>query len=212
MKRLFDITCATLLLLLFCLPLLAIAVTIWLTSGRPIVHRSRRVGKDNQEFVMPKFRTMRTEVPQLATHLLTDATEWLTPLGGLLRRTSLDELPQLWSVLRGDMSLVGPRPALYNQLDLIEQRTRWGVHRLVPGITGWAQIRGRDNLSIAEKVALDEEYLNRRSLLLDVGIILATILKVIRGDDVVNSSHGNATGSAATVSTVVAPSTSRAAA
>ena len=212
MKRFFDVACSAILLLLIGLPMLAIALAIWLTSGRPIVHLSRRVGKDNQDFLMPKFRTMRTDVPQLATHLLSDATKWLTPLGSLLRRTSLDELPQLWSVLKGDMSLVGPRPALFNQYDLVEQRTCCGVHRLPPGVTGWAQIHGRDNLSIAEKVALDEEYLKRQSLLLDVQIILATAIKAIRGDDVVDSRANAVANSMERFGDAVAPPISRPAA
>ena len=135
---------------------------------------------------MPKFRSMRTDTPALATHLLPRAETWLTPIGGLLRKTSLDELPQLWSIIKGDMSFVGPRPALFNQYDLISQRAELGVHQLLPGLTGWAQINGRDELPISEKVALDAEYLERQSFFLDIKILLLTVVKVIQRDNVVH--------------------------
>ncbi len=189
MKRVFDCSCAVILLLLFALPMLLIALAIKVSSTGPMIHWSRRVGKDNKTFFMPKFRTMRTDAPQLATHLLPDSERWITPVGAWLRRTSLDELPQLWTVLQGEMSTVGPRPALFNQFNLVEQRSRCRVHQLLPGITGWAQIHGRDKLTIAEKVALDEYYLHHQTLWLDIRIILATAKKAIRGDDIVNGSE-----------------------
>ncbi len=161
--------------------LLAIAVAVRLTSPGPALHWSERVGRDNALFAMPKFRTMRLDTPQVATHLLSEPDRWVTPLGRFLRRTSLDELPQLWSVLKGDMSLVGPRPALFNQADLVALRTEAGVSRLRPGITGWAQVNGRDELPIPEKVRLDAEYLRRRSLMLDVALILRTLLHAVAG-------------------------------
>jgi O-antigen biosynthesis protein WbqP len=179
-------------MLLFALPMLLIAAAIKLTSRGPVVHWSRRIGKGNQEFLMPKFRTMRTDAPQLATHLLSEPARWITPVGVLLRRTSLDELPQLWTVLKGEMSIVGPRPALFNQFDLMEQRTRCGVHQLVPGLTGWAQVHGRDNLSIGQKVLLDELYLRHRSLWLDICVILITVKKAVRGDDIATGSTSGA--------------------
>nr|WP_243625869.1 sugar transferase [Phenylobacterium hankyongense] len=154
--------------------LVALAVAVRLESPGPALHWSRRVGRGNCFFAMPKFRTMRTDTPQVATHLLADPERWITPLGRFLRRTSLDELPQLWSVLKGDMSLVGPRPALFNQDDLVALRTEGGVDRLRPGLTGWAQINGRDELPIPDKVKLDCEYLERMSLLFDLRILLAT--------------------------------------
>nr|WP_240609622.1 sugar transferase [Phenylobacterium deserti] len=155
--------------------LLVIGLAVRLESPGPALHWSKRVGRGNRIFLMPKFRTMRVGTPDVATHLLTDAARWVTPLGAVLRRTSLDELPQLWSVLIGDMSLVGPRPALFNQDDLVALRTEAGVHRLRPGVTGWAQINGRDELPIPQKVALDAEYLQRRSLAFDIRILFATV-------------------------------------
>jgi O-antigen biosynthesis protein WbqP len=158
-------------------PLFAVvALLIRITSRGPILYWSDRIGQDNTIFSMPKFRTMRVGTPPAATHLLTNPGAYLTPIGTFLRRTSLDELPQLWSILRGDMSFVGPRPALFNQDDLVALRTRYGVHRLRPGLTGWAQVNGRDNLSIEEKVGYDVEYLNRRSIALDAHILLLTAL------------------------------------
>lgn len=164
--------------------LLALGVAVRLDSPGPALHWSRRVGRDNAIFRMPKYRTMRTDTPDVATHLLPDPERWITPLGRFLRRTSLDELPQLWSVLIGDMSLVGPRPALFNQDDLVALRTQAGVHRLRPGVTGWAQINGRDDLPIPEKVRLDAVYLQRRSLAFDVSIIVRTALSAARGTGV----------------------------
>lgn len=173
-KRAFDIVVALAGLALGWPVLLALGVAVRLTSPGPAIHWSRRVGRHNREFAMPKFRSMRTDTPDVATHLLEDPDHWVTPLGRVLRKFSLDELPQLWSVLVGDMSLVGPRPALFNQHDLIALRTRWGVERLRPGVTGWAQVNGRDELPIPEKVRLDREYLERQSFGFDLAIILAT--------------------------------------
>jgi O-antigen biosynthesis protein WbqP len=183
-KRLFDAAASGAALLLLAIPLLTLAAAVRLTSPGPALHWSRRVGRDNVLFAMPKFRTMRIDAPQVATHLLEDADQWLTPLGAFLRRTSLDELPQLWSVLVGDMSLVGPRPALFNQDDLVALRTAAGVETLRPGVTGWAQINGRDEVSIPEKVALDAEYLRRQGLWFDLTILLRTVLPVVTGKDV----------------------------
>jgi O-antigen biosynthesis protein WbqP len=181
LKRAFDIVIALAGLAVGWPVLLALALAVRLTSPGPAIHWSRRVGRDNRLFAMPKFRTMRTDTPDVATHLLPDPQRWITPLGGFLRRTSLDELPQLWSVLVGDMSLVGPRPALFNQDDLVEMRTQAGVHRLRPGVTGWAQVNGRDELPLPEKVRLDAEYLARRSFGLDLRIILATARAALTG-------------------------------
>lgn len=178
MKRAIDICLALPILVLTSPLMLCIALMIRVTSKGPALHWSDRVGRDNKIFSMPKFRTMRIDTPQLATHKLDNADRWMVPGGRLLRSTSLDELPQLWSVLRGDMSLVGPRPALFNQDDLVTARTRVGVHRLVPGLTGWAQINGRDELSIPEKVAFDRHYAIHRSHLLDLQILLLTVIRV----------------------------------
>ena len=161
--------------------LLLLAIAVRLESPGPALHWSRRVGRDNILFSMPKFRTMRIGAPNVATHLLGDPDQWITPLGRFLRRTSLDELPQLWSVLKGDMSLVGPRPALFNQDDLVALRTAGGVHRLRPGLTGWAQVNGRDELPIPQKVALDLEYLRRRSLAFDLQILATTARTALSG-------------------------------
>jgi len=168
----------------FSLPMLVVALLVKLTSRGPVVYWSDRVGKDNAIFRMPKFRTMRTETPAVATHLLNDPDYYLTPVGKFLRKSSLDELPQFWSVLTGDMSFVGPRPALFNQDDLIKLRTDKGIHRLVPGITGWAQINGRDELPIPVKVGFDEEYLKRRSFFFDLKILWMTFLKVLKREGV----------------------------
>ena len=178
-KRLFDILLAILLLAAFGLPMCLIAIAIRLTSEGPALYWSRRIGRDNVEFRMPKFRTMRVGTPALATHLMTEPDAFLTPIGRVLRRTSLDELPQLWSILVGDMSFVGPRPALFNQDDLIELRARAGIDRLVPGLTGWAQVNGRDELPVDEKVRFDAEYLVKRSFWLDLRIIYLTIKNVL---------------------------------
>ena len=183
-KRLFDLVlvlCAALFLLL---PVVLVALAVRITSKGPILYWSNRVGRHNILFKMPKFRSMRTGTPAVATHLLSNPDAYLTPIGSFLRKSSLDELPQLWSILKGDMSFVGPRPALFNQADLIALRTQCGVHELVPGLTGWAQINGRDELPIPEKVALDVEYLHRQSFWLDLKIIGLTAIKVVRRDSV----------------------------
>ena len=166
--------------MILAIPMLLLAAAVRLTSPGPAIHWSKRVGRGNRLFPMPKFRTMRIDAPQVATHLMTDPDRWLTPIGGFLRRSSLDELPQLFSVLAGRMSLVGPRPALFNQDDLIASRMRKGVDALRPGLTGWAQVNGRDELAVAEKVRLDEEYLNRRSLMFDLKVMMMTIAKVVK--------------------------------
>jgi O-antigen biosynthesis protein WbqP len=184
LKRAFDVSAALLMLLLFALPMLVIAILVRLTSPGPALHWSDRVGRDNKVFRMPKFRSMHVGTPPLATHLLANPEVHITSVGRFLRHSSLDELPQLWSVLIGDMSLVGPRPALFNQGDLLEARTAIGVHVLRPGITGWAQINGRDELPIATKVALDAEYASKRSLWFDLMILWLTIWRVARREGV----------------------------
>jgi O-antigen biosynthesis protein WbqP len=176
LKRAFDIAVASVGLLVGWPVLLVLGLAVRLDSPGPAIHWSKRVGRGNRSFRMPKFRTMRIDTPDVATHLLAEPGRWITPLGRFLRRSSLDELPQLWSVLAGDMSLVGPRPALFNQDDLIDLRTRAGVERLRPGVTGWAQVNGRDELPIPEKVRLDREYLERMSFGFDLRIIAATAL------------------------------------
>lgn len=183
-KRTFDVILALLLGVVIALPCLLVWAAVRLTSAGPALYWSDRVGIDNKIFRMPKFRSMRIGTPPVATHLLADAKTHLTPIGSFLRRSSLDELPQLWSILVGDMSFVGPRPALFNQDDLIALRTRHGVHKLVPGLTGWAQVNGRDELPIPQKVAMDVEYLQRRSLLFDLRILWLTAMKVLRRDGV----------------------------
>ena len=182
-KRIFDLLLAGLAALLLCVPACLLALLVRLTSRGPALYWSDRVGRHNRIFRMPKFR-MRLGTPAVATHLLTDAQAFLTPVGSFLRRSSLDELPQLWSILVGDMSLVGPRPALYNQHDLIALRTERGVHQLLPGLTGWAQVNGRDELPIPRKVELDVEYLQRQSLWLDIRILWLTLVKVVRREGV----------------------------
>lgn len=183
-KRLFDIVLCLLALPLLLLPCLLVALAVRLTSPGPVIYWSDRVGRHNRLFRMPKFRTMRLGTPGMATHLLPNPGDYLTPVGAFLRKTSLDELPQIWSILKGDMSLVGPRPALFNQDDLIEMRTANGVHELLPGLTGWAQVNGRDELQILEKVRLDTEYLHRRTLRLDMHILWLTLEKVLRREGV----------------------------
>lgn len=184
MKRCFDAVLSLFLLCLFIVPLLLVALLVKLTSSGPVLYWSDRVGKGNGIFRMPKFRTMRTDTPAVATHLLNDPDRYLTPIGGLLRKTSLDELPQLISICKGDMSFVGPRPALFNQDDLIALRTEKGVHVLTPGLTGWAQINGRDELPIPVKVDFDEYYLLHQSLMLDLKIIALTAAKVLSREGV----------------------------
>lgn len=181
MKRLTDLLLALLASLLLALPLLLVALWVKTTSPGPVLYWSDRVGRNNALFRMPKFRSMRIDTPEVATHLLERPEQWLTPIGSFLRRSSLDELPQLWNILRGEMSLVGPRPALHNQHDLIALRTRDGVHTLRPGLTGWAQINGRDELAMDQKVALDAWYLQHRSLALDLRILARTALGVLCG-------------------------------
>ena len=184
MKRLFDLLLAIFLVTLFALPLLLIALAVRLTSSGPALYWSDRVGKNNHIFRMPKFRSMRTDTPAVATHLLSDPKSFLTPIGSFLRRSSFDELPQIWSVLVGDMSFVGPRPALFNQDDLIGLRTEKQVHTLVPGLTGWAQVNGRDELPIPLKVNLDVEYMQRQSFSFDIYILYLTFIKVLGAKDV----------------------------
>lgn len=184
MKRLFDLFLALTAVCIFAIPLLVVAVLVKVTSPGPVLYWSDRVGRRNRIFRMPKFRSMRVGTPAVATHLLSDPASHLTPIGSFLRRSSLDELPQLWSILVGDMSFVGPRPALFNQDDLIALRTKAGVHELQPGLTGWAQINGRDELPIPEKVALDAEYLRQQSFWFDLRIIWLTALKVVKSDGV----------------------------
>lgn len=184
MKRVFDLVCALLALIIFAVPMLIVALLVRLTSRGPALYWSDRVGRNNVIFKMPKFRTMRVDTPAVATHLLDEPERWVTPMGKFLRGSSLDELPQLWSILTGDMSLVGPRPALFNQDDLIALRTNRGVHTLTPGLTGWAQVNGRDDLPIPRKVELDEYYLAHQSLLLDMKILLLTCRKVVTREGV----------------------------
>ena len=184
MKRFFDILLGFLAALILFVPVLLVAMAICLTSKGPALYWSARIGRNNVIFKMPKFRSMRVGTPTVATHLLADAKSHLTPIGSFLRKSSLDELPQVWNILAGEMSFVGPRPALFNQQDLIDLRTERGVHTLVPGLTGWAQVNGRDELPIPQKVALDAVYLQRQSILFDIKILWLTFLKVIKQDEV----------------------------
>ena len=184
MKRVFDLLLAVAAAVVLAVPVLLVAVLVRLTSPGPALYWSDRVGRHNEIFKMPKFRSMRVGTPAVATHLLADAGSHLTPTGSFLRKSSLDELPQLWSILVGDMSFVGPRPALFNQHDLIALRTQLGVHALVPGLTGWAQVNGRDELPIPDKVKLDAEYLHQQSLSFDIRILWMTFLKVLNRDGV----------------------------
>ena len=184
MKRVFDLSVALLAGFILFFPVTLVAFAVRMTSKGPALYWSDRVGRNNVIFKMPKFRSMRLGTPAVATHLLADAASHLTPIGSFLRKSSLDELPQLWSILVGDMSFVGPRPALFNQQDLIALRTAQGVHSLVPGLTGWAQVNGRDELPIPDKVKLDVAYLQRQSLGFDIRILWLTFLKVLRQDDV----------------------------
>ena len=184
MKRLFDFSLSIFAIVILAIPLLVISAIIILTSPGPALFWSKRVGCNNHIFRMPKFRSMRIDTPAVATHLLQNPDKWLTSIGSFLRKSSLDELPQLWCILMGDMSFVGPRPALFNQDDLISLRTERGIHQLVPGLTGWAQVNGRDELPIPKKVDLDLEYLQRRSFLFDMKILWMTTLKVLAKDGV----------------------------
>jgi len=185
-KRFFDISVGLLLFILLVIPILLVAVSIKVTSKGSVLYWSERVGRENVNFMMPKFRSMLVNTPQLATHLMNDPDEYLSSIGGFLRRSSLDEIPQLFSILRGDMSFVGPRPALFNQDDLIALRTEKRVEKLTPGLTGWAQVNGRDELPIPEKVALDVEYMERQSFWFDMYILWSTILKVVRRDGIIH--------------------------
>lgn len=184
MKRIVDLVLAALAGLFLLLPVLLVAALVRVTSKGPVLYWSERVGRNNTLFKMPKFRSMQIGTPAVATHLLSNPDSYLTPIGSFLRKSSLDELPQLWSIVKGDMSFVGPRPALFNQHDLIELRTRSGVHALVPGLTGWAQVNGRDELPIPDKVKLDVQYLQRQSLWFDLRILWLTLVKVLRRDGV----------------------------
>ncbi|HIL34334.1 MAG TPA: sugar transferase [Nitrospiria bacterium] len=184
MKRVFDLLLALILIILLFALMLVIAFLVKMTSKGPVLYWSDRVGVNNTIFKMPKFRTMRQNTPTVATHLLENSDRYLTPIGGFLRKLSLDELPQLYNIGKGDISFVGPRPALFNQDDLIALRTKKGVHRLIPGLTGWAQINGRDDLPIPAKVELDAYYLNHRSFLFDLSILLMTPFKVLCSEGV----------------------------
>lgn len=184
LKRTFDILLSISLLVLFSPLMLLIALLIWITDRGPAFYSSERVGRGCVNFMMPKFRTMKVGTPQVATHLLDDAGSRLTSYGAFLRKTSLDELPQLLTILKGDMSFVGPRPALFNQHDLVKLREEAGVNSLVPGLTGWAQINGRDEISLVKKVELDKEYLEKRTISLDIKIMFLTFSKVLKSDDV----------------------------
>ena len=180
LKRIFDLLMGVSLLVLLLIPMLLIVVIVKATSEGPVLYWSDRIGKRNANFRMPKFRTMRLDTPEIATHLMSDPDSYLSPIGSFFRRTSLDELPQLFSILKGDMSFVGPRPALFNQDDLVGLRTKKGVNQLIPGLTGWAQVNGRDKLPISEKVRLDVEYMERQSFCFDMKILWMTFLKVVR--------------------------------
>jgi O-antigen biosynthesis protein WbqP len=184
MKRLLDFILALNLCLLFSPGIVLVGLAVKLTSKGPILYWSDRVGRENNIFKMPKFRSMKSDAPIIATHMLQNPGNWLTPIGGFIRRSSLDELPQLWSILKGDMSFVGPRPALFNQTELIEIRTQLGLNNVMPGLTGWAQVNGRDELPIAQKVRFDYEYLQRQSLFFDLKIMGLTLLKVFKRDGV----------------------------
>ena len=184
MKRLFDLCLALFALLFLALPIFLVAVMVRLTSQGSALYWSDRIGRHNKLFKMPKFRSMRVDTPAVATHLLDNPAQFLTPIGSFLRKSSLDELPQLWNILKGDMSFVGPRPALFNQYDLIALRTNYGVHQLTPGLTGWAQVNGRDELAIPDKVKLDVEYMNSQTLLFDLKIMIMTFLKVLHREGV----------------------------
>jgi O-antigen biosynthesis protein WbqP len=184
MKRFIDLILSIVVLVILIIPIIIIAILVRCSSKGPSIYWSKRVGLDNNIFLMPKFRTMKIDTPAVATHLMKDSSVFLTPIGGILRKFSLDEIPQLFSILKGDMSFVGPRPALFNQDDLISLRKEKGIDKLTPGVTGWAQINGRDSLSIPDKVNLDFEYLNKQSILFDFLIIKSTIVKVIGKNDI----------------------------
>ncbi|EGT0681623.1 sugar transferase [Clostridium perfringens] len=191
MKRVFDFSMSLIAIIVFSPIIIIISLLVKLTSKGPIFFKQRRIGKNNEEFNILKFRTMRVDTPNVATHLLKDPSVFITPLGKFLRKTSLDELPQLINILKGEMSIVGPRPALYNQYDLKDMRTEVEVHKLVPGLTGWAQINGRDEIPLEEKVALDKEYMNMQSFWMDIKIIFMTVFKVAKSEGV---SEGSSKG------------------
>ncbi|QUD73571.1 sugar transferase [Clostridium perfringens] len=191
MKRVFDFSMSLIAIIVFSPIILIISLLVKLTSKGPVFFKQRRIGKNNEEFNILKFRTMRVDTPNVATHLLKDPSVFITPLGKFLRKTSLDELPQLINILKGEMSIVGPRPALYNQYDLKDMRTEVGVHKLIPGLTGWAQINGRDEIPLEEKVALDKEYMNMQSFGMDIKIIFMTAFKVAKSEGV---SEGSSKG------------------
>ena len=184
MKRIFDLFLLVVIFLILWWLILMVAFLVKMTSNGPILYWSNRIGKNNILFKMPKFRTMHLNTPAVATHLLKNPSQYLTPFGSFLRKTSLDEIPQLWSIVIGNMTFVGPRPALFNQYDLIQLRTMGGIHKLVPGLTGWAQVNGRDNLSITKKVILDKEYLKKKSFMFDLKILYLTFIKIIQRDGV----------------------------
>ena len=184
LKRIFDFLMSLIAIIILSPVILIVALAVKFTSPGPILFKQRRIGKDNVEFEIYKFRTMRIDTPNVPTHLLENPDQWITPVGKFLRKTSLDELPQLFNILKGEMSIVGPRPALYNQIDLRDMRTAVGVHKLIPGLTGWAQINGRDEIPLSLKVRLDKEYLDRKSFLFDIKIIFMTVLSVIKSDGV----------------------------
>lgn len=184
MKRFFDLLVVIIAALIFAIPMFVVAVAVGLTSKGPILYWSKRVGKNNRLFNMPKFRTMRVDTPVLPTHLLGNPDAYLTSIGSFLRKSSLDELPQLWCILIGNMSVVGPRPALSNQQDLIDARTEKGIHLIKPGLTGWAQVNGRDEIELAKKVQLDYEYLDKKSLIFDVYVVLLTFYKVVKREGI----------------------------
>jgi O-antigen biosynthesis protein WbqP len=184
MKRFFDLIVVIVAGMIFAIPMLVVAVAVGLTSKGPILYWSKRVGKNNHLFNMPKFRTMRVDTPVLPTHLLGNPDAYLTSIGSFLRKSSLDELPQLWCILIGNMSVVGPRPALSNQQDLIDARTEKGIHLIKPGLTGWAQVNGRDEIELAKKVQLDYEYLDKKSLIFDLYVVLLTFYKVVKREGI----------------------------
>lgn len=184
MKRLFDFVMSLIGIIVLSPIILIVALAVKLTSPGPMLFKQRRIGKNNDEFQIYKFRTMRIDTPNVPTHLLENPEQWITPVGKFLRKTSLDELPQLFNILKGEMSIVGPRPALYNQIDLKEMRTEAGVHKLVPGLTGWAQINGRDEIPLSLKVKLDKEYLEKKNFFFDIKIIFMTVLSVLKSEGI----------------------------
>lgn len=191
MKRLFDFVMSLIGIIVLSPIILIVALAVKLTSPGPMLFKQRRIGKNNDEFQIYKFRTMRIDTPNVPTHLLENPEQWITPVGKFLRKTSLDELPQLFNILKGEMSIVGPRPALYNQIDLKEMRTEAGVHKLVPGLTGWAQINGRDEIPLSLKVKLDKEYLEKKNFFFDIKIIFMTVLSVLKSEGVQEGKNEN---------------------